>query len=208
VFTATSDRAVGLPREDGSNDESVHVTGNRGGRRVRPGPRAPSGGRGRRRPAEGFDATGQPGAGGASARRSGSDQLSGWSGQRSRGEEPKELGPPQLDSARSVPIGTRTEGSGNRVSVKRCLGVEAGQPVSSPKSGIARRAARRDGRCEQVESKANARRSTSGGPVHESPRRVRRRKPATRRGAFVFPPPRPRRTPSSGQWRAAVRRTT
>lgn len=35
-------------------------------------------------------------------------------------KEPKELGPPQLDSARSVPIGTRTEGSGNRVSVKRC----------------------------------------------------------------------------------------
>jgi hypothetical protein len=35
-------------------------------------------------------------------------------------EEPKELGPPQLDSVRSVPIGARTEGTGNRVSVKRC----------------------------------------------------------------------------------------
>jgi hypothetical protein len=35
-------------------------------------------------------------------------------------EEPKELGPPQLDSARSVPIGARTDGTGNRVSVKRC----------------------------------------------------------------------------------------
>jgi len=33
--------------------------------------------------------------------------------------EPNELGPPQLDSARTVPIGTRTNGSGNRVSVKR-----------------------------------------------------------------------------------------
>jgi hypothetical protein len=41
-------------------------------------------------------------------------------GQRSGGEEPKELGPPQLDSAKPVPIGTRTEGSGNRVSVERC----------------------------------------------------------------------------------------
>jgi hypothetical protein len=181
------------------NDESANVTGDRGGRRVRPDPRAPSGGRGRRRPAGAFDATGQPGVENEPARRSGSQQLSGWSGQRSRGEEPKELGPPQLDSARSVPIGTRTEGSGNRVSVKRCLGIEAGQPVSSPKRGIARRAARRDGRCEQVESKANARRSTSGGPVHESPRRVRRRKPATRRGAFVFPLPTSRKIPGPGR---------
>jgi hypothetical protein len=41
----------------------------------------------------------------------------GWAG--SCGEEPKELGPPQLDSVRSVLIGTRTEGSGDRVSVKR-----------------------------------------------------------------------------------------
>ena len=55
-------------------------------------------------------------------------------------EEPKELGPPQLDPARSVPIGTRTDGSGNRVSVKRCHGFEAGKPVSSPTRGIARHA--------------------------------------------------------------------
>jgi hypothetical protein len=72
-------------------------------------------------------------------------------------EEPKELGPPQLDPARSVPNGTRTEGSGNRVSVKRCHGFETGKPVSSPTRGIARHAERRDGRCEQVETKANAR---------------------------------------------------
>lgn len=38
---------------------------------------------------------------------------------RGSGMEPKDLGPPQLDSVRPVPIGTRTEGSGNRVSVKR-----------------------------------------------------------------------------------------
>jgi len=37
VFTATSDRAVGLLREVGGNDESANVTGNRGERRVRPG---------------------------------------------------------------------------------------------------------------------------------------------------------------------------
>jgi hypothetical protein len=169
---------------------------------------------------------GETRSGNEAARRSGSQQLSSCGGQRGRGEEPKELGPPQLDSARSVPIGTRTEGSGNRVSVKRCLGFEAGQPVSSPKSGIARRAARRDGRCEQVESKANARRSTSGGPVHESPRRVRRRKPAAQRGAFVFPALQRRKMPRCArsardrrhfsacfgtgrrQRRAAVRRTT
>ena len=39
VFTATSDRAVGLPREDESNDESANAAGDRGGRRVRPGRR-------------------------------------------------------------------------------------------------------------------------------------------------------------------------
>lgn len=55
------------------------------------------------------------------ARRSGSQAIFGWSvGNGAVVEEPKELGPPQLDSARSVPIGTRTDGTGNRVSVKRC----------------------------------------------------------------------------------------
>jgi len=102
-------------------------------------------------------------------------------------EEPKELGPPQLDSARSVPIGARTDGSGNRVSVKRCHGFEAGRPVSSPTRGIARHAERRDGRCEQVETKANARHSTSGGPCpFEQPRKVRRREPAAPTGALSF----------------------
>ena len=38
VFTATSDRVDGLPREHDDNGESANVTGNRGGRRVRPGP--------------------------------------------------------------------------------------------------------------------------------------------------------------------------
>ena len=39
VFTATSDRAVGLLREAGSYDESANVSRDRGGRRVRPGRR-------------------------------------------------------------------------------------------------------------------------------------------------------------------------
>lgn len=37
MFTATSQRADGLLREVGGNDESAHVAGDRGGRRVRPG---------------------------------------------------------------------------------------------------------------------------------------------------------------------------
>jgi hypothetical protein len=104
-------------------------------------------------------------------------------------EEPKELGPPQLDSARSVPNGARTDGTGNRVSVKRCHGFEAGRPASSPTRGIARHAARRDGRCEQVETKANARHSTSGGPVHSSsPGRCAGESRQRRPGRFRFRP--------------------
>ena len=61
----------------------------------------------------------------------GSEPPSGVRGQRSSGVEPEELGPPQLDPARSVPIGARTEGSGNRVSVKRC------QRVRNRATGIA-----------------------------------------------------------------------
>ena len=108
-------------------------------------------------------------------------------------QEPKELWPPQLDSAKSVPYDTRTEGSGNRASVTWCLGFEAGQPVSSPKSGIARHAARRDGRCEQVETKANARPSTSGGPVHSSsPGRRVGESPQRQPGRLRFPTSNPK----------------
>jgi hypothetical protein len=206
VFTATSDRAAGLLREDGSNDESATVTGDRAGvgsdracghlrvtwetetcwsvrrcgetrhrRTVRRDDRArlsPSGDE-------------RPGAFG----RQVAHRFRAGRMQRSRGEEPKELGPPQLDPARSVPNGARTEGSGNRVSVKRCHGFETGKPVSSPTRGIARHAARRDGRCEQVETKANARHSTSGGPVHSSsPGRRAGESPQRRPGRFRFPP--------------------
>ena len=54
VFTATSDRAVGLLREGGGNDESATATGDRSGSRVRPGRRSPSGGGRKRRPAGAF----------------------------------------------------------------------------------------------------------------------------------------------------------
>ena len=145
MFTATSDRADGLLRESGSNDESANVTGNRGGRRVRPGP-------GHLRVARETEtcwsvrrAWGNPQPADGSAKQPGTLRAFGhWvdlppSGggchatfgctlvhvrvtcrQRRCGEEPKELGPPQLDSAKSVPIGARTDGTGNRVSVKRC----------------------------------------------------------------------------------------
>ena len=204
MFTATSDRAVGLLREAGSNDESANVAGDRGGRRVRPGLRPPSGDVGDGDLLERSKGTGKPGvgerygetigharrlraAGDLSPSGGGCTSPSGEVWQRSRGEEPKDLGPPQLDPARSVPIGARTEGSGNRVSVKRCHGFEAGKPVSSPKRGIARHAARRDGRCEQVETKANARHSTSGGPVHSSsPGRRAGESPQRQPGRFRF----------------------
>lgn len=120
--------------------------------------------------------------------RTGPPSASVGDGTASSGQGPKELMPPQLASARSVPTGTRTEGSGDRVSVKRCR--RASQPVSRRRGsicGIARHASRRDGRCKQVELKVNARRSISGGPVPlETPRRARRRKPQRLRGAHIF----------------------
>ena len=63
MFTATSDRAVGLLREGGSNDESATATGDRGGRRVRPGRRPPSGDVGDGDLLERSEGTGQPAAG-------------------------------------------------------------------------------------------------------------------------------------------------
>jgi hypothetical protein len=60
----------------------------------------------------------QPGTPPPSGDRQGHD-LRGVFGNGAMAQEPKDLGPPQLDSVRSVPIGTRTDGSGNRVSVKR-----------------------------------------------------------------------------------------
>ena len=118
-------------------------------------------------------------------------------------EEPKELGPPQLDSVRSVPIGARTNGTGNRVSVKRCQRVRGRETGVESERGIARHAARRDGRCEQVETKANARPSTSGGPVHSScPGRCAGESPQRRPGRFRFPIHHPHPIPKSGRNRS------
>ncbi len=133
VFTATSDRAVGLLREAGGNDESATVTGNRGGRRVRPGLRPPSGDVGNGDLPERSEVTGQPAAGercgettGHARRLRASGDLPPSGGGRHVAfgrcvgngvvvEEPKELGPPQLDSARSVPMapGPRARATGS-----------------------------------------------------------------------------------------------
>ncbi len=103
-------------------------------------------------------------------------------------EEPNELWPPQLDAATSVPIGVTTEGTGNRVSVNGRQRVRGRGTGVESERGIARHAARRDGRCEQVETQVNARRSTSGGPVHSScPGRCEGESRSADRGAFVFP---------------------
>lgn len=134
-----------------------------------------------------------------SARRSGSHRPSGRSGQRSCGSGAEGTG--------ATPTGLSEIGSdwhqdrglgqpGQRESVP--TGSQPGDRRRVRKRGIARRAERRDGRCEQVESKVNARRSICGGPVHESPRRVRRRKPATRRGHFRFRRPAPAERPPPG----------
>ncbi len=145
VFTATSKRADELLRERGGNDESANVTGNRGGRRVRPGRRSPSGDVGDGGLLERSEGTGQPAAGGWFGEAIGHAQSlralgdlppsgGGWHSafgctsvhmrvrcrQRSCGRGAEGTGPPQLDSAKSVPIGARTNGTGNRVSVKRC----------------------------------------------------------------------------------------
>ena len=104
------------------NDESADVTGDRGGRRVRPGPRSPSGGRGKRRPAgvcggdgatrhRRADRRGRPGPRGAFGQPVGNGAVV-----RSR----RNWGHPNWTQRGRFPIGTRTEGSGNRVSVKRC----------------------------------------------------------------------------------------
>ena len=118
-------------------------------------------------------------------------------------QEPKELWPPQLDSVRSVPIGARTNGTGNRVSVKRRQRVRGRETGVESERGIARHAARRDGRCEQVETKANARPSTSGGPVHSScPGRCAGESPQRRPGRFRFPIHHPHPIPKSGRNRS------
>ena len=92
------------------------------------GPTSPSGGGGNGDLLDRSEGTGQPAAGEWCGEATGHARRlrAHFGAQRGAGqateswEEPKELGPPQLDSARSVPIGTRTEGLGNRVSVKRC----------------------------------------------------------------------------------------
>jgi len=199
VFTATSDRAAGLLREAGGNAESANVAGNRGGRRVRPGRlhlrvvaetetcwivrRA----RGNPQPAS--IAARQPGTldafGCTSVRKRAPSR------QRSRGKEPKELGPPQLDSARSVP-GARTEGSGNRVSVKRCHGFEAGKPVSSPNAASP---ATPKGETGDV-NRSRRRLTPDHRPVVDlsiraAPEGAQARASSANRGAFVFPTPTP-----------------
>jgi hypothetical protein len=72
----------------------------------------------------------------------------------------------QLADGESIPR-RRTEGTGQPgSSQRRRLRQRAGQPETGSKSGIARRAFGRDGRCEQFERKANARRSICGGSSH------------------------------------------
>ncbi len=129
VFTATSDRAVGLLREDGSNAESANVTGNRGGRRVRPGSCHLRVGRETETCWSVRRVRGNPQPADGTARRPSTldvfgrqviHGLRGVDGTSPTGalrctsgrgvgngvvvEEPKELGPPQLDSVRSVPM--------------------------------------------------------------------------------------------------------
>ncbi len=170
VFTATSNRVGGLLREDGNDDESASATGDRGERRVRPGRRRLRVAsetetcwcvrRARGNPSSTNATARQPGTLGALGHRvinrlRAADGTSppgalrctcGWgAGNGVVVKEPKELGPPQLDSARSVPIGARTEGSGNRVSVKRCQRIRdrATGVVSDTRHRPPRRKARR-----------------------------------------------------------------
>jgi hypothetical protein len=123
------------------------------------------------------------------ARRSGSPGTFGWSvGNGAVVEEPKELGPPQLDSARLVP-GTRTEGSGNRVSVKRCHGFEAGKPVSSPNAASP---ATPNGETGDV-NRSKRRLTPDHRPVVDlstraAPEGAQARARSADRGAFVFDP--------------------
>ena len=218
MFTATSHRAVGLLREDGSDDESANVSGDRGGRRVRPSRR-------RLRAAAETEtcwiarrARGHPQPTGDAARRPGtldavectSVHAQVWCVQRGRGKEPKELGPPQLDSAKSVP-GTRTEGSGNRVSVKRCHGVEAGKPVSSPNAASP---APPQGETGDV-NRSRRRLTPDDRPVVDlstraAPEGAQAKARSADRGAFVLTPPPIRarspahRTPGSATMKAQV----
>jgi hypothetical protein len=148
----------------GGNDGSACHSGDRVGRRVRPGSRVASAPRERRRPAGTLVRSG-PRSGVRERRGEATESTapSGGGGHRVVVSEPEELRPPQLDSASSVSIGARTDGSGNRVSVKRCRRVRG----RATGTGLATRhrpprRLRRDGRCEHVERKANARGSTSG----------------------------------------------
>lgn len=94
--------------------------------------------------------------------------------QRSNGAEPNDQGTPQLNPGRRICLAPNFDGTGNWVSVKRCqIGwssacrapSENGHRPPRRFSDFDRRK-RRDGRCKQVETKANARRTTSGGSVH------------------------------------------
>ncbi len=166
---ATSDRARGSLRATGSRrPEQATVTAS--------GQTGSTGNRRRRGPAGSLRATGE-------ARRGNrASQLA--AGRRGSGSEPKDLGPPQLASERTVPRHQdRWHGQpGQRETVTTGRNRATG---SGPEKGIARPAARRDGRCEQVESKANARRSTDGGYVPPwEPRKERRRKQAAPTGAL------------------------
>ena len=78
-----------------------------------------TGNRRQRRPAGACPGDPSGSHGGVPARQPGPRETQVAWGQRGNGSEPKDLGPPQLASVRTVPIGTRTDGTGNRVSVKR-----------------------------------------------------------------------------------------
>ena len=118
------------------------------------------------------------------------------SGNRSGAEEATESGSPDRpgfhsgDGGRAT--GRRSRGGsyrrvrpvvsveGSRVGFARSTGRKRASPAETPSGD-------NDGRCEQVETQANARRSTGGGSLHllGSPGRVRRRKPAAPPGAIL-----------------------
>jgi hypothetical protein len=96
----------------------------------------------------------------------------------------------QLADGESIPR-RRTDGTGQPGPPRRRrLRQRAGQPETEPKSGIARRASGHDGRCEQFERKANARRSICGGSSHLRAAPGGAQAPARRaaRGAHRFRP--------------------
>lgn len=192
------------------NDESADVAGNRGGRRVRPGRRRLRAAaetetcwivrraRGNPQPASGTAR--QPGTLVAFRAHLGAQVGAEQATESWEGAEGTGATPTGLSESGSWRQDRRLGQPGQREAVPRVRGRETG--VESER-GIARRAERRDGRCEQVETKANARPSTGGGPVHpSSPGRRAGESPQRRPGRFRFPPPpldRPNRKMRTGR---------